>query len=1184
MNRTTRKFTHFPAHYISKMVVFGIMAIAPLCLVTRDARAAAGDLDSTFNPGAGPTQTPGQIGFELSVRDLAVQPDGKTIIVGFYSAADDTRSIVLRLNVDGSFDTSFSLHAPFFLSRAKAVKIQPDGKILIGGDFDSLDDVVMGNPLHNGIVRLNSDGSLDSTFNIGTGAGSGFVNKVNALALQPDGKILIGGHFTQYNGVNRGGIARLNPDGTLDTTFDPGTGVSGINQNVLTLALQPDGKILIGGSFSGYNGISRHQIARLNANGSLDATFNPGTGPDSGSLLVLTLQTDGKVIIGGSFTQYNGSTRNRIVRINSNGSLDTSFNPGIGANGSVFEIGIQPDGKILVGGQFSQYASISRGGVARINVDGSLDSTFDPGAGIGSSLTLGVQALVSLADGKVLVGGDFTQYNGVTRNGIARVNSNGSLDPSFALAMPVNSFVDAVSLQPDGKVLIGGFFSHYNGVSRNNIARLNADGTLDVSFNPGAGTSGARLFEAGWIRRIVLQPDGKILICGFFSQYNGVSRNAIARLNADGSLDTSFNPAIVVDPSFQNMRDMVLQPDGKILIAGFFSAPGVASNIARLNADGSVDPSFNATGVGAYVIALQPDGKLLAGLDNIMRFNANGSVDTSFHGGVVLTNDDFPAQVESIVLQPNGKILIGGRFDQYNGVSRNNVARINCDGTLDTTFNPGTGTSGQAFFSIASVRRIALLLQPDGKIIIGGNFTQYNGVVRNYLTRVNADGTLDGSFNSEPGPDWRVHALALQPDGKTVIGGVFSNYNGVSRKNIARLLTDPPITFPVVQFAASAFPANEGSGQVTINLIRTGDTSIASTIDYRTTDTDTITVNCAAKQGQAFGRCDFATVVGTLTFAIGETSRSFNVPLIDDSYGEGAETFSVVLSNPQGATLGSQSSANVSITDNETVDGPNRMLQGTDAAIDFFVRQNYLDFLAREPEVDQPWSNVVRNCSDQFNTNPNSPAAGCDRIAVSGSFFGSPEFKDKGLYIIGMYRVAFNRLPTYVEFTTDLASITGATTTETFAKRAAYATAFTQRGAFTSIYGAMNNTTFVNALMSGGQGQNYNLTSITTRDPANPDTGNKITLTNSDLINSFGCGTRAQVLRAIVQSDQITQNLEAVNAFVASQYYGYLRRAPDTGGFNGWVTYLKNNPSDFRTMVHGFLNSPEYRLRFGPLP
>ena len=380
---------------------------------------------------------------------------------------------------------------------------------------------------------------------------------------------------------------------------------------------------------------------------------------------------------------------------------------------------------------------------------------------------------------------------------------------------------------------------------------------------------------------------------------------------------------------------------------------------------------------------------------------------------------------------------------------------------------------------------------------------------------------------------------------------------------------------------------NEGDGHVTITVTRTGDTSGASSVDYRTTDTDTFTVNCSVKQGQAYARCDFATVVGTLTWAAGDaTPKTFAVPIIDDGWAEGVETFSAVLSNPIGATLGAQSTATVSINDNETVDQPNPILQTNPTGVDFFVRQHYLDFLGREPEPGQPWSNILNNCANQFNTDPNSPSAGCDRITVSGDFFGSPEFNDKGIYVIDFYRVAFNRLPTYPEFVFDLASVTGATQTDVFAKRAAYANNFVQRAEFTGHYpGLAANSDYVNALMSGSLGQNYNLTTIHTTDPANPDTGNKVTLTTTDLINGLNGATltRAQVLRAIVQSDEITSQREAVNAFVASQYYGYLRRAPDAGGFNAWVDYLKANPNDFRTMVHGFLDSTEYRLRFGPV-
>src|SRR6185369_209910 len=290
-----------------------------------------------------------------------------------------------------------------------------------------------------------------------------------------------------------------------------------------------------------------------------------------------------------------------------------------------------------------------------------------------------------------------------------------------------------------------------------------------------------------------------------------------------------------------------------------------------------------------------------------------------------------------------------------------------------------------------------------------------------------------------------------------------------------------------LQFDAPVYLVGEGEGRVTITVTRTGDASGAATVDYQTTDTDTFTVNCSAKHGQAFGRCDFATVVGTLSFAAGETSKTLTVPVIDDSYAEGNETFGVALSHPLGAVLGSGSTATVSISDNETVDGTNPVLTTDDAGVAFFVRQHYLDFLGREPEPAEPWSNILRTCSDQSNNNPNSPAAGCDRITVSGAFFGSPEFKDKGIYVINFYRVALNRLPTYLEFSRDLAAVTGATASDTFARRSALANNFTQRPEFTQIYGALGNAAFVNALMSGEQGQIYNLTTITTPDPINPD-------------------------------------------------------------------------------------------------
>ncbi len=195
-------------------------------------------------------------------------------------------------------------------------------------------------------------GSIDTSFNP-TDIGFSFGNAANAtietISIQSDGKIMFGGGFTSYNGTGRKYIARLNADGSLDSSFNPGTGANG---DVRKISIQSDGKIMIGGSFTSYNGTGRNYIARLNADGSLDASFNPGTGAN-GSVRTISIQSDGKIMIGGSFTSYNGTGRNYIARLNADGSLDASFNPGTGANSTVYSTSIQSNGKIIIGGQFT---------------------------------------------------------------------------------------------------------------------------------------------------------------------------------------------------------------------------------------------------------------------------------------------------------------------------------------------------------------------------------------------------------------------------------------------------------------------------------------------------------------------------------------------------------------------------------------------------------------------------------------------------------------------------------------------------------------------------------------------------------------------------------------------------------------------------------------------------------------
>jgi uncharacterized delta-60 repeat protein len=262
---------------------------------------------------------------------------------------------------------------------------------------------------------------IDSNFKIGS-----FDGIINTMVQLPDGKILVGGSLDYYNSPRN--LLRLHPDGSVDLTFN--TNNAKINGSVNTIAVQPDGKILIGGTFTKYNQITRNSLARLNPDGSLDLTFDPGKGVN-GYVETLLLQPDGKILVTGLFEKYNDVAVPRIVRLNPDGSLDPSFvvATDIASKLEVQTIALQPDGKILIAGDFvipTDKGSV-RPRIIRLNPDGSLDSTFTPGSGANDVIT----SIALQPDGKILIGGDFTQYNGVLRNRLARLQPNGSLDPTF---------------------------------------------------------------------------------------------------------------------------------------------------------------------------------------------------------------------------------------------------------------------------------------------------------------------------------------------------------------------------------------------------------------------------------------------------------------------------------------------------------------------------------------------------------------------------------------------------------------------------------------------------------------------------------------------------------------------------------------------------------------------------------
>ena len=327
-----------------------------------------------------------------------------------YSGSNFNR--IIRLNSDGYIDTSFSVGSAFN-STTRTIDIQSDNKILIAGEFTSYSGVSK-----NEVIRLNTDGSIDNSFSIGVG----FDNDVIASSIQSDGKILFGGNFTSYSGVSTPGLIRLNTNGYIDTTFNNGTGL-GFGASVIKL--QSDGKILVGGSFTSYSGVPKNNIVRLNTDGYIDTTFNIGNGFTFGGPTCIETQSDGKILVGGDFLFYSGVSKNRIIRLNTDGSIDNSFIIGTGFNISVFEIKQQADGKILVIGGFTTYQGISCNGIVRLNSDGSRDTSFNMGTGFNS--TAKAISIEILQNGKILVGGSFTEYNGEIENYIVTLNSDGTI-------------------------------------------------------------------------------------------------------------------------------------------------------------------------------------------------------------------------------------------------------------------------------------------------------------------------------------------------------------------------------------------------------------------------------------------------------------------------------------------------------------------------------------------------------------------------------------------------------------------------------------------------------------------------------------------------------------------------------------------------------------------------------------
>ena len=754
---------------------------------------------------------------------------------------------------------------------------------------------------------------------------------VYAVAVQPDGNAIIAGSFVSYDNAPYNRILRVTASGYPDTTFQGNSSTtgnnSGANNYIAAVALQPDGNILIGGNFTAFNGYNRHYVARLNTDGSVDPAFNPGLGAN-GQVWAMALQTNGQIIIGGEFTSYNGTNVNGVARLNTDGSLDTAFNPGAGPDGIVDALVLDASGRVLIGGNFDSVAGAASGGIARLNTDGSLDTTFTPGIGTfnsGTYTTDPVHAIAVQADGQILAGGAFSQFDLMTYNGLVRLNPDGTLDlnfqPGTGTLNPTTQLADtvyAIQIQPqDNMIVLGGNFTAYNQTRRLGCARIFPDGSLDTSFMDAAYNQFAGLYNQYFNENVVL---------GSYPYYN--SRCAVFTIGLETSAVTYSN--IIVGGNFEmvgggSTRATVL-PRSNVarVIGGQTPGPG---NLQLQNSAYSVENSAESL----YVSLVRTNG-LLGTAD------ANFSVTTAAAGaGVATAGTDFspstatPLWVTTYSMDPNYIWTVApGEWDaNYEETPvhspRSTSADVmvgvfnpgNISGNLSAKFNlssPGTSFTGWGGeYEPLGVALGAQMTAPftiiDANVasgVVGFSAPNYTVVAKSKgqatitLTRTNGStgavtvyfATTDGTatngvdytgttniLNFSSGQTNLTFTIpvknsftSIQPD-KTVNLRLFTPGGGATLglTNATLTLINPNITYGQLSFSATNYSVNENAGNAVVVVNRLGGSS------------GTLGVTLMTVNGTAYSGTNYIGITTNLTWNNNDaTSRTILIPVLRD--------------------------------------------------------------------------------------------------------------------------------------------------------------------------------------------------------------------------------------------------------------------------------------------------------------
>lgn len=702
---------------------------------------------------------------KINIKSIAL-----TLIMIFLSELSFSQS---PLALDKSFNFGLTKNYGFNYGyganeEVYSIKSQSDGKIIIVGNFTAYNGVSC-----NRIARLNTDGSIDKAFNIGLGA-----NKVvKSAEIQADGKIVIIGEFSSFDNNHRSYIARLKSDGSLDNGFN--VSISGLEE-ISTIKCLPDGKILIGAHIGRDSENSGYTVIKLNANGRIDTDFNFNS-EYGGKINTINLYSDGKILVGRNFND----DRSFFVKHTLSGNIDSDFSTIEIKDSQIQSVVLQGDGSLLVSVQTEENYSV-KCSVKKFMPNGYRDFNFNILIGLGSphNQKIGFFAgLISQTDGKLIVYKEELIDYHVKKYCIFGINQEGVLDSSFRfdslafLQIGINGF-NLMTSNEQGEIILAFKSGQSNELKSNLILKISSNGKIVDEFKYGIGSNGS-------IYSLLEQPDGKILVVGDFTCFNGLSQYLVTRLNVDGSIDKNFN---VNRTNISNLAKHLFYPNYLDRDSDYFDRSFPGENDKYYYERYETSMSSTVTGFGEskiLCILLQPDGKILLGGDfknfnqsnnnYLVRLNSDGSLDTSFNIGLTLN-----AKVNSIAIQYDGKILVGGDFNVEDGIGKNYLVRINSDGTIDNSFDCGLGPN-------EPVRKILVL--SNSRILISGDFYRINNIDCGRVAKLDYTGKLDSKFNVGKNINSSVKDMILQKNGKIIIIGKFvsTNYYRIGRNNIARL-------------------------------------------------------------------------------------------------------------------------------------------------------------------------------------------------------------------------------------------------------------------------------------------------------------------------------------------------------------------------------------------------------------